>query len=252
MTPDVSVVIIALLAGLFIFSRLFLRVIVYDFQKGLLYTNGQFQRLLGPGKHYVLRRRSEVHVMDMRKMQLALPGQEILTKDNVNLKLSLIGSYSITDPVMARHAAQNYLTELHSQAQLALRDAVAGYTIDELLEKKNDLDAALLSRTAAAAQGLGLEVSALGVRDIMLPHNLKKAFAGLLEARKDAQTQLERARGEQAVLRNLANAAQLYEASPQLLQARLLQTLSAGGNSLVFHAPESGGEKPAKKAGEGR
>lgn len=72
----------------------------------------------------------------------------------------------------------------------------------------------------------------------MLPANLKKAFSGILEARKESQTQLEKARGEQAVLRNLANAAGLYETNPQLLQARIIQTLANGNNTIVFGAEE--------------
>ena len=72
----------------------------------------------------------------------------------------------------------------------------------------------------------------------MLPANLKKAFSGIIEAKKEAQTQLEKARGDQAVLRNLANAAGLYDANPQLLQARIIQTLANGNNTIVFGANE--------------
>lgn len=225
----------ALAAGAYL--RLVARVVVYDFQKGLLYKNGAFQMLLGPGTYRFLKTGTDIQVVDGRRTMIALPGQEILTKDNISLKLSLCGFYEVTDPVKAKHQSQNYLTEFYSHAQLALRDVVAGYTIDELLEKKGEIDAQLAARTAGAAAALGLSVSALAVKDIMLPANLKRAFAGIIEAKKDAQKQLEKARGEQAVLRNLANASNMFDGNPMLLQARIIQSLSAGGNTVIFNAP---------------
>lgn len=174
--------------------------------------------------------------MDKRKTILSLPGQDILTRDNINLKLSLAGFYELTDPARARHASQNYAAELYSHAQLSLRDTIASFTLDELLEKKGEIDALLLEKIADKAQAIGCTVSTLAVRDIMLPANLKKAFSGILETKKEAQIQLEKARGEQAVLRSLANAAQLFDSNPQLLQARVIQTLSNGNNTIVFGA----------------
>jgi hypothetical protein len=81
-------------------------------------------------------------------------------------------------------------------------------------------------------------VSGLAVRDVMLPANLKKAYSGALEAQKEAQKNLEKARGEQAVLRSLANSSKLYEEHPSLLQARVIQALANGNNSIVFGADD--------------
>jgi len=230
-----------LLAGMAIFctvaySRMVAKAVVYDFQKGLLYKQGTFVKILSAGRYRYLKSRTDIQVVDTRRTMLALPGQEILTKDNISLKMSLCGFYEVVDPLKARHGSQNYITELYSLAQIALREAVAHYTIDELLEKKNEMDEQLLARIKDKAGPLGVSVSALAVRDIMLPANLKKAFSGILEAKKEAQTQLEKARGEQAVLRNLANAAGLYDTNPQLLQARIIQTLANGNNTIVFGA----------------
>ena len=116
--------------------------------------------------------------------------------------------------------------------------AVKQRRLDQLLEKKSALDAKLFEKMLVAAEDLGVTMATLAIRDVMLPANLKRAFAGALEAQKDAQRQLEVARGEQAVLRSLANSAKLYESNPSLLQARVIQALSNGNNSIVFGADD--------------
>jgi regulator of protease activity HflC (stomatin/prohibitin superfamily) len=202
---------------------------------------------LGAGAYRFLHGSTDIKVVDTRRAMVSLPGQEILTQDNISVKLSLCGFYEIKDPVKAHHATQNYQTEFYSHAQVALRDIVAGYTLDDLLSKKNEIDSLLLAKVAPASEALGLAVSTLSVRDVMLPASVKKAFSGIMEARKDAQKQLEKARGEQAVLRNLANASSMFDGNPMLLQARIIQSLSGGSNTIIFNAP---GQDPApqKKA----
>lgn len=243
MTPETMLVLIALVAGFYLWLRLLASVTIYEFQKGLLYRRGSFVKLLGAGKHYYMRTRSVIEVMDMRKSLVTLPGQEVLTKDNINIKITLAGFYEISDPVRAKHLSSNYLAEFYSLSQILLRDLVSAVTLDALLEKKGEIDTQLLAGITGKAAALGLHVSALSIKDIMLPANLKKAFSGVLEAQKEAQRQLEKARGEQAVLRNLANSSSLYENNPMLLQARLVQALSGGNNSIVFGA----GDKAALK-----
>ena len=232
------VTLVGILVIFYILSGIIGYVVIYEFQKGLLYRHGAFKQVLGAGKHYYLKRSSSIEVIDVRKTMFTLPGQEILTRDNISLKVSLTGFYEITDPVLARHSSTNYVVELYNQAQIILRDLIGALTFEEVLEKKIEIDAQLLATTTEMAKALGLTVTTLAIRDIMLPANLKKAFSGVLEAQKEAQRQLEKARGEQAVLRSLANGSQMYEANPMLLQARLVQALSSGENSIVFNADD--------------
>jgi regulator of protease activity HflC (stomatin/prohibitin superfamily) len=208
--------------------------IVYDFQKALLYHKGALKSVLGAGAHRYASKYQSIQIVDTRKAIIALSGQDILTRDNVNIKLTVVGFYEVTDVVRAMTGHASFVVNLHNLAQVELRRIVNGLTIDELLESKKDLDAAIQGNLAAHGEALGLTLSEFAIRDILLPANLKRAFAGLLEAQKEAQRQLEKARGEQAVLRNLANASKLYEGNPMLLQARLIQTLSSGNNSIVF------------------
>lgn len=233
-----EVILIAALAALvvagFLIARLFSTLTIYEYQRGIFYRDGVFAGVKGAGKYRYWKARSSVQVVDVRKAMLAIPGQEILTKDNINLKISLVGAYEISDPVRALHGSLSYVADLYSLAQVVLRDLVAQVTMDELLEKQRDLDAKLLAAVSEGAAQLGITVGQLAVKDIMLPANLKRAFSAVLEAKKDSLRQLEQARGEQAVLRSLANSSALYENNPSLLQARLVQALSAGNNSIVF------------------
>ena len=238
MNFEVVLLLVTLVAALYCWARFFAAVTIYDFQKGLLYKKGSFVKTLNAGKYYYLKSNSAIQVIDTRKTLVTLPGQEILTKDNVNIKITLVGFYEVTDPVKAKHQSENYVTEFYNLSQIILRDLVGAVTIDELLEKKGEIDIQLLAGVSEKAKGLGLTISTLSVKDIMLPANLKKAFSGILEAQKEAQRQLEKARGEQAVLRNLANSSGMYESNPMLLQARLVQALSTGNNSIVFNADD--------------
>lgn len=235
---EIVLLLITLTAALYCWVRFIASITVYEFQKGLLYKKGSFVKLLGAGKYYYLKTSSTVQVVDTRKTLITLPGQEILTKDNVNVKLTLVSFYEVLDPVKAKHQSENYVTEFYNLSQIVLRDLVGSVTIDELLEKKGEIDSQLLASVSEQAKALGLTVSTLSVKDIMLPANLKKAFSGILEAQKEAQRQLEKARGEQAVLRNLANSSSMYENNPMLLQARIIQTLSTGNNTIVFNADD--------------
>jgi regulator of protease activity HflC (stomatin/prohibitin superfamily) len=208
--------------------------IVYDFEKGLLYRDGSFVRMLDAGRYRILKDRSRIDTVDTRKLPFTLSGQEVLTKDNIQVRITTVGQYQVTDVAKAAHEVASYHAEFHTLAQLVLREQVGNLTLEELLDKKTELNAKLLASVEEGAKLLGLTVSAFAVRDVMLPANLKKAFVGTLEAQKEAQRQLEVARGEQAVLRSLANSSKLYENNPSLLQARVIQALSNGNNSIIF------------------
>ncbi len=213
-------------------------VTVYEYQKGLFYKNGKLDRIVDAGTYRFLETINKIEVVDTRKRELLISGQEILTRDNIGVRVSVVGSVQIVDPTKAIHQSENYLGDIYKFGQLAMRDAVGAVTLDELLDNKTQFDAQIQQKVALAAAELGAVVSGLAVRDIMLPANLKKAYSGVLEAQKEAQKNLEKARGEQAVLRSLANSAKMYDEMPALLQARVIQALGTGNNSIVFGADD--------------
>ena len=214
---------------------------------GLLYHKGKFVKVLNVGRHICWGRFYTWNALDIRKTSLLVAGQEVLTSDNVGLKASVLVTYQIADPVKAAHDTQNWSADLHNAAQLALRAVVGGIAVETLLGQRLELGAQLLARVQPDATKIGINVLAVELKDVMFPADLKRAFAEVLKAKQEGQAALERARGESAALRNLANAARVLEGNPALMNLRLMQSLTAAqnaGNTLVVGMP--GGFVPLK------
>jgi regulator of protease activity HflC (stomatin/prohibitin superfamily) len=196
--------------------------------------------VLAAGRHVRWGRHYKVNTQDLRKAALLVAGQDILTADSVGLKLSLLVTYQVTDPVKAAHETQSWHSDLYNAAQIALRAVVGGVAVETLLNQRLEIGAQLLARVQPEATKIGVNVLAAEVKDVMFPADLKRAFGEVLKAKQEGQAALERARGESAALRNLANAARVLEGNPALMNLRLMQSLSAAqnaGNTLVLGMP---------------
>jgi regulator of protease activity HflC (stomatin/prohibitin superfamily) len=245
--PLLVILLILVLAALL--ARPFVALVtVHDYQRGLRYRQGRFSGLVDPGSHLIVRPFSEILVVDGRPAFVTLEGQEILTADVVPIKISLAARYVIGDPVAAMTGDQSFSQALRLELQLGLREAMAGRTADQLLAERAAIGPAILEATATRLGRIGIELLSVEVRDLMISGELKRAFAGVVTARKEGEAALERARGETASLRNLANAGRMVEDNPGLLQLRLLQQLGASpGSSVVLTMPErTGGVKDGR------
>lgn len=216
---------------IYYYRKYFYKAVVLQYQKGLLYKNGIFQRVLEPGAYRLFRPSSTISLVDTRLTSLTIPAQEVITADNVGMKLSLLVSYQIVDPALATHSVQSWYTEIYSLAQLAARDVLSTLKVDELIQTKGALGDQLLAQCKPKAQALGVELSLVQIKDLMFPADLRKAYGDLVRAQKEGMAALERARGEQAALRTLANAARMLENNPALMNLRILQSLSTQGAS---------------------
>jgi regulator of protease activity HflC (stomatin/prohibitin superfamily) len=215
---------------------------VHDYQRGLRYRRGRLVGLVDPGTHFALRPFTEIQVMDGRPTSVTVPGQEILTADGVALRVSLTARYVVADPVSAVSNDQNYVSALYVALHAGLREALAGRTADEILAARAELGPAVGGAVGSELARLGIELLGVDVRDVMVPSELKRAFAGIVAARREGEAALERARGETASLRSLANAGRMIEDNPGLLQLRILQQLGASsGNTIMLGVPGSDG-----------
>ena len=229
--PFVIVVIVTFLLVLY------RRVTVYDYESGLLYSQGKFQRILSPGSHGYWRGLQKVLKLDMRTRFITLPGQEVLTADNISLKVTLVASFKIGDPHQTIMEAVNYQEALYLSLQINLRDIVGGMNIDDLLAKRAEIGGELFTRSLEQAKALGLVLNLVNIKDVMFPGDLKEIFAQVVNARKEGLAALERARGESAALRNLANAAKLLHNNPELAQLRMFQVMENNAGSMVVWMP---------------
>ena len=171
-------------------------------------------------------------------IQVAVAGQEILSKDGVAVKVSMTATYRIAHPRTAVMAVADFAASLYTELQQALRTAVSTSDIEALLTNRGEIGPQILAQCQPAAERLGLVLEQVAVRDSTFPGELKKLFTQVVKARQEGLATLERARGETAALRNLANAASMVERNPQLLQLRALQVAEQHqGTTLVFGVP---------------
>jgi regulator of protease activity HflC (stomatin/prohibitin superfamily) len=208
--------------------------IVPDGFAGLLYHEGKLVDTLAAGRHARWGKNFRIAFVDTRKTLLQVAGQEVLTADNVGVKLSVVLTTHIVDAAKSVQAADNHSAHIYSATQTAVRSIVAGFTMEALLTQRVAIGAQLRELVAPHAEAVGVKVHAVEVRDVMLPGELRKAFSEVLKARQEGQATLERARSESAALRNLANAARLIEGQPALATLRFLQTLEASNAGQTF------------------
>jgi regulator of protease activity HflC (stomatin/prohibitin superfamily) len=247
----VTLILMAMAATPAIVSRFRRIFIVPEGWTGLLYRHGLYVRRNNAGRHVIWGRGWSMNLTDLRRASFLVAGQDVLTSEGVGLKFSLLVAYQVTEPVIAAHETQNWLSELYNLTQLALRTVINGIAVEALLNQKLEIGAQLLARVKAGAEKLGVNVLAVEVKDVVFPPDLKRAFAEVLKAKHEGQAALERARGETAALRNLANAARVLEDNPALMNLRLMQSLGAAqnaGNTLVLGMP--GGFVPLKNGGK--
>ena len=216
----------------------FRRVVVFEHERALRYDDGRFRCLMGPGPHWVFSLAgARIVRIDVRPRLITAAGQELLTSDGVSIKISLVGIYEIVDPALAVNGIVDFNAALYSAIQLAAREVVASVDVESLLSTRTQHSERLLALAQPRAEALGLRLRELNIKDIMFPGRLKETFAQVVTARQEGLAALERARGESAALRNLANAARLLDGNPNLMQLRVLQVLGeTSGNTVVLGA----------------
>jgi len=210
---------------------------VYDYQRAVLYRRGRRVRTLGAGVYWLVRGVSSATVLDVRSRVAVVAGQEILTADSVPLRVSVTLRYRIVRPEQTIEVTASINDTLHAETQLALRDLVGAIPVEEIMPQRQRLTEGLQAAMAPRLAALGLELEEAGVRDVTFPGPLKQLFAQVVEARQAAQAALEKARGETAVLRHLANTARLLESNPVLITLRTLDAAAQGRGTIVVGMP---------------
>lgn len=244
---ELLLLLIMTLLGFIAFKRFVKRVTVLEYERALKYRKGKFDSILEPGQYWYLPAFALIQKIDSRPRFVSISGQELLSADGVTLKLSLAANYRIADPNIAVNQVQNYEEALYLELQLAIRDIVGSADIDTVLTTRDELSARLLEICQPKAKLIGLELASVNIKDIMFPGKLKEIFAQVVNAKKEGLAALEKARGETAALRSLANAAKMIESNPGLLQLRLLQAVGqSSGNTLVLGIPASATVVPVK------
>lgn len=206
-----------------------MRIIVAPWEAVLRYRDGALVEVLTAGRHRRRRRRVSLVRMDLRPRLVTVAGQEVLTADGLVLKASLVARLRVVDARVAHEAAQDTDAVAYVALQVALRAEVAAADLGALVTDRQGLGTRVMQRVAGELAAIGWAAEQVAVRDLMLPPELRRAALDVVVARQSGQASLERARGETAALRALANAARLAADNPALLALRTLQAVEAGG-----------------------
>jgi regulator of protease activity HflC (stomatin/prohibitin superfamily) len=208
-------------------DKLAVAVTVPSESAGLLFVDGVLSRVLTPGASafWNVRKNVVVDVVDLRVQSLEVSGQELLTRDKVSLRVNLAASLKVVDPVAARSKVAKFHDHVYRELQYGLRKVVAARTLDELLGDKASLDADIFAYVRGQLDGLGLELLGVGVKDVILPGEMKEILNAVVQAEKSAQANVIRRREEANATRSLLNTARLVDESPTLLRLKELEAL---------------------------
>lgn len=207
---------------------------------GVLFIDGRYVDQLGPGLYAFWKAGSDARVVevDMREAQLDVSGQEIMTLDKVTLRMNTLVTYVIDDARRAVSASADVRQSLYRDVQLALRAVIGGRELDSFLTDKDDVAKELQQQIVGQAKQMGLEVRSVGIKDVILPGDMKDLMNHVTEAKKAAEANLIARREETAAMRSQANTAKLLADNPTLMRLRELEVLekiaSAGKMNIVL------------------
>jgi len=215
-----------------------MKTIVEAFEKGLKFRDGKFVALLDAGAYRLatIFAKEEIRKVDLRLRTMILQGQEIMTLDKVTLRITMLAKMKIVDPLTALLKVDDYAAQLYGDVQLALRDAVGALELDAVIGQKGRVgeQVTLVAREKAVAYGV--ELVEAGVRDLILPGEMKTILNQVMEAKKKAEASLIQRREEVAATRSQANTAEMLAKNPALMKLKELEALekvAARGATIV-------------------
>ena len=194
---------------------------------GLYFNEGEYVETLQPGRYAFWKNVGDVkvHIIDLRESILDISGQEIMTSDKVTLRLNGVVTYKVVDPLKSISEAESSKQSLYRESQLALRKIIGTRELDVILADKDSVETELKTIIQRKAAEYGLEVTGLGIRDIILPGDMKDLMNKVTEAKKAAEANLIKRREEIAATRSQANTAQVLEKNPTLMRLKELEVL---------------------------
>jgi len=204
----------------------YIRVCKVDaFEKGVLFVDKKVQKILEPGEYYFWKNAREVSAIkiDLRQLQMEISGQEILTKDKAALRVNFYALYKVIDITKAVVDNKDFERQLYILMQFALREYIGTMTLDELLENKEAIANYVTNTLKAEVDKLGVAVMGCGIRDIILPGEMKEIMNQVLIAQKQAQANVIARREETASTRSLLNTAKLMEENQMLLKLKEME-----------------------------
>jgi len=200
---------------------------VQDGQAGLLFVDGSYVRTLDSGVHgfWNVGRTVQVKLVDLKRQALDVAGQEMLTKDRVTIRINISAEYRVVDPVKAVTAVKDFSEAFYRTLQQAFRKALGALTLDQILEKKVTVDEEAAGKVRADMAEIGIEVSDIALKDVILPGEMREILNQVVAAEKQAEANVIRRREETNATRSLLNTAKVMAENPIMLRLKELEAL---------------------------
>ena len=214
---------------------------ISEYERGIKFTCGKFDKIMEPGWRLVLPIFQFYKKIDIRTKVIDVPEQEVITKDNVSVKINAVIYYNIFDAAKALLAVENFNYAVSQLAQTTMRNIAGSVTLDELLTDREQISVNICKIVDEATDGWGIKVQNVELKDVALPGEMKRVIARVAEAEREKQAVITKAAGELEASKNLAEAASMLSSAPGALHLRTLSTIndisSDQSNTIIFALP---------------
>lgn len=212
-----------------------------QWERGVVFRLGRFSSMKGPGLFFIIPLVDQVKLVDTRIRAMDIPAQQVITKDNVPVKINGVIFFKVDQPQDAIIKVQDYRYAISQYAQTALRDVIGQMSLDQLLSEREQIAKMIETAVEKDTEGWGLEVTGINIQDVDMPEELKKMMSRQASAEREKRATITKAEGDKEAATNLAAAAMTMAASPGAMQLRTLQTIDGLGptasNTVVIAVP---------------
>lgn len=220
-----TTIIIFVIAILIVLFFLSVR-IVQEYDRGVIFRLGRYTGVRGPGLILLIPLIETMIRVTLRTITMAIPSQKIITKDNVSIDIAAVAYYHIIDPKKSVIAVENVYQAVNQISQTTVRNVVGQFVLDQLLSKTADINTKIKNVIDAHTEPWGVKVTAVEIKDIILPDNMQRAMAKEAEAERERRAKIVAAEGEFQAAQKLGQAAEIIAKHPVALQLRTLQTMA--------------------------
>jgi regulator of protease activity HflC (stomatin/prohibitin superfamily) len=215
--------------------------VLRQYERGVMFTLGRFSSVRGPGLIFMLPYIQQIVRVDLRTVVMEIPSQDLISRDNVSVKVDAVLYFHVVDPEKAVIAVEQYAAATNMLAQTTLRSVLGQHELDEMLSKRATLNTDVQDILDSRTKDWGIDVTAVEIRDVQLTDNMVKAIAKQAEAERDRRAKIIHADAEFQASQTLVNAAKILGSVPAAMQLRYLQTLTEVGSennsTVIFPMP---------------
>ncbi len=200
--------------------------VVKEYERGVIFFLGKCKGIRGPGLILLIPIFEQMTRVQLRTITMAIPSQKIISKDNVSIDIAAVAYYHVVDPIKATIAIENVYDAVNQISQTTVRNVVGQFQLDQLLSQTSQINMQIKNVIDEHTEPWGVQVTAVEIKDIVLPENMQRAMAKEAEAERERRAKIVAAQGEFQAAQKLGEAADLMALHPVALQLRTLQTMA--------------------------